>query len=72
MVLTHDFDFGAILASTGSEAPSVIQIRTLNVRPENIAPKVVKILKQFESEISSGALVVFEEERTRVRLLPLS
>jgi len=31
VVITHDLDFGAILAATQADAPSVIQIRTLNV-----------------------------------------
>jgi predicted nuclease of predicted toxin-antitoxin system len=30
-VLTHDLDFGAILAATGGNAPSVIQVRTQDV-----------------------------------------
>ena len=35
-VLTHDLDFGAILAATGGNAPSVIQVRTQDVFPEAI------------------------------------
>lgn len=29
VVFTHDLDFGALLAVTGAEGPSVIQVRTL-------------------------------------------
>ncbi len=72
VVLTHDLDFGAILASTGLEAPSVIQIRTLDVRPERIAVKVARLLEEFEERISTGALVILDEEKSRVRLLPLN
>jgi predicted nuclease of predicted toxin-antitoxin system len=28
VVLTHDLDFGAILAATDADAPSVLQVRT--------------------------------------------
>jgi len=32
-VFTHDLDFGDILAATGAEAPSVIQVRTEDTTP---------------------------------------
>lgn len=31
LVLTHDLDFGAILAATGGDAPSVVQVRSQDV-----------------------------------------
>ena len=34
VVFTHDLDFGALLAVTGAEGPSVIQIRTVDVTPD--------------------------------------
>ena len=37
VVLTHDLDFGTILAATAGEKPSVAQIRADDVRPEAIA-----------------------------------
>lgn len=33
VVLTHDLDFGAILAATHGEKPSVVQIRADDVSP---------------------------------------
>lgn len=33
IVFTHDLDFGALLASTHSKRPSVIQVRTQDVMP---------------------------------------
>ena len=36
IVFTHDLDFGALLATGGSEGPSVIQVRTQNITPEAI------------------------------------
>ena len=71
-VVTFDLDFGAILAATGLESPSVIQIRCLDNYPEAILPSLVSSLKRFETELSSGALVVIDELKTRVRLLPLN
>ena len=36
VVLTHDLDFGAILAVTHGSKPSVVQIRSENLDPESI------------------------------------
>ena len=36
VVLTHDLDFGAILASHQGAKPSVVQIRAQNIGPEVI------------------------------------
>ena len=37
VVLTHDLDFGAMLAATQATSPSVAQIRAQDVRPESLA-----------------------------------
>ncbi|MBX6423143.1 DUF5615 family PIN-like protein [Thermosulfurimonas sp. F29] len=71
VVVTHDLDFGAILAATHAKAPSVVQIRTLNVKPEVLAPKILDLLQKFEDHLRKGALMVLEETRSRVRILPL-
>ena len=38
VVLTHDLDFGAILAATHGKKPSVVQIRSDDVSPDIIGP----------------------------------
>ena len=70
-VLTHDLDFGAILAATGGNAPSVIQVRTQDVFPEAIGPLVTAAVRQFKNEIEQGVLISVDENRFRARLLPL-
>jgi len=70
-VLTHDLDFGAILAATGGNAPSVIQVRTQDVFPEAIGALVIAAVRQFKSEIKKGVLISVDENRSRARLLPL-
>lgn len=71
VVLTHDLDFGAILAATGGDKPSVAQIRAADVRPEVAGPPVSKALMQLSRELAAGALITIEPGRTRARLLPL-
>lgn len=71
VVLTHDLDFGSILAVTHGEKPSVVQIRAEDVSPDVIGLQVVTALRQMESELDAGALLTIDTNRTRLRLLPL-
>lgn len=70
-VLTHDLDFGTALALTHAAGPSVIQVRGTRVLPEHIGNVLLTALRQVEAELSSGALVVVEPTKLRVRVLPL-
>jgi predicted nuclease of predicted toxin-antitoxin system len=70
-IFTHDLDFGTALALTHSAGPSVIQVRMANILPERIGDIVLAALRQFETELAAGALLVIEPARNRVRVLPL-
>ncbi|AEH45210.1 hypothetical protein Thein_1343 [Thermodesulfatator indicus DSM 15286] len=72
IVLTHDLDFGAILAATEADFPSVIQVRTLDVRPHILLPKILYLLNTYEKYLTQGALIVLDERKTRIRILPLN
>ena len=72
VVLTHDLDFGSILAATHGDKPSVIQIRSGTLSTAAIGPFVIKTLIQMEAEIESGALLTIEPPRARIRLPPLN
>jgi len=71
VVLTHDLDFGAILAATQRRKPSVVQLRASDVRPEVIGLQVVAALRQLQVELDNGALITVDPTKTRVRILPL-
>jgi predicted nuclease of predicted toxin-antitoxin system len=71
VVLTHDLDFSAILATTHGERPSVVQIRADDVSLEAIGSQVVSALLQTASELEDGVLLTVDPKRTRLRLLPL-
>lgn len=71
VVLTHDLDFGAILAATHGQKPSVIQLRGEMPIPETIGSLLVQALEQLQSELVAGALLTIDLKRARLRLLPL-
>jgi predicted nuclease of predicted toxin-antitoxin system len=70
-VLTHDLDFGAILAVTHGRKPSVIQVRSENISLEAIGTRIVEAIRQMAVELGHGALVTIDSRRSRVRVLPL-
>jgi len=71
VVFTHDLDFGSMLALTNAEAPSVFQIRTEDVSPNNLANRAIALLGRFEVEFGKGALIIVDEHHDRIRMLPL-
>ena len=71
VVFTHDLDFGRILALTRGTGPSVLQVRAQNVLPDYLEGPVIAALNQHEADLTSGALVVVDESRSRVRVLPI-
>ena len=71
VVLTSDLDFGAILAATQGEKPSVVQIRSEDVSPDVIGEQVSKAFRQMAAELNDGALITVDPNRTRLRVLPL-
>lgn len=71
LVFTHDLDFGTLLALTQAESPSVIQVRAQNILPAHLARTVIEVLRSYQSVLEQGALIVVDENRARVRILPL-
>jgi predicted nuclease of predicted toxin-antitoxin system len=71
ILLAHDLDFGAILAATHGEKPSVVQIRSEDVSPEVIGNPVIVALRQMTAELDEGALITLDPNRPRLRVLPL-
>ena len=71
VVFTHDLDFGTMLALSHESGPSVLQIRAEDILPGDLEASVVAALTQHETDLSFGALVVVDESRSRVRVLPI-
>ena len=71
VVFTHDLDFGTMLALTHASGPSVLQVRGQNVLPDHMAPTILAALKHHETDLAASALVVVDESKSRVRVLPI-
>ena len=71
VILTHDLDFGAILAASGVSGPSVVQIRADDLSTSAIGHSIISVLQQAVDAIEAGGLVTVDPKRARVTLLPI-
>lgn len=71
IVFTHDLDFGTALVLTKAEKPSVIQVRTQNVTISHLSKMIISTLKDHADLLDKGALLVIDEDKQRIRILPL-
>ena len=71
VVLTHDLDFGTLLALTHQVGPSVILVRTRDVTSQRLLDTIIGVVERHREHLQSGALITIDETQTRVRVLPL-
>lgn len=71
VVFTHDLDFTRLLALTRADGPSVIQLRSQSVLPQEAGSLVFATLQQHEQLLRRGALVVIDAATSRARILPI-
>ncbi|MCK4724260.1 MAG: DUF5615 family PIN-like protein [Anaerolineales bacterium] len=71
IILTHDLDFGDLLAASGEILPSVIIFRLKDMRPDNVNHYIQVAIAQYKDELDKGAILSVNERRIRVRKLPI-
>ena len=71
IIFTHDLDFGTALALTKADKPSVIQVRTQNVTIHHLSRMVINTIEAHSDVLEIGALIILDEDKKRVRILPL-
>ena len=71
IIITHDLDFGRLVALSQSQLPSVITLRLDNMQPAQVNHYLTEVLTHFTESLAQGALVSVNERAIRVRLLPV-
>lgn len=71
VILTFDLDFGEIAALARGRKASVVVFRLHNTRTAHVLERLASVLPDCSSILEKGAVVVVEENRHRVRPLPV-
>jgi len=72
VLISADTDFGTLLAERMTQWPSLILLRgELSRVPANQLQTILNNVPNIQSALDSGAIVVLEKRRIRIRNLPL-
>lgn len=71
IVLTFDLDFGDLLALGIKKSPSVVIFRLHDETPASVNPRLLEVLNDRRTDLEKGALIVVEDNRYRMRRLPI-
>ena len=71
VVITHDLDFGKLLAFSGKPGPSVIIFRLKHINNELFFDLLTACWNQIEAPLLNGALIIVEPDAVRIRNSPI-
>jgi predicted nuclease of predicted toxin-antitoxin system len=71
VLITHDLDFGAQLAFSGQNRPSIIIFRIHHINADVFYKILMTNWDNIESPLEAGALILIENTNVRIRLLPI-
>ena len=71
-ILTFDLDFAEIAATAGLSLPSVVIFRLNDTRVHRLIERLAAALANTASAIETGAVVIIDYSRIRIRELPIN
>jgi predicted nuclease of predicted toxin-antitoxin system len=72
IIITHDLDYGHLLAFSGEATPSVIIFRLRNTHPDNLFFQLIDKWSEIENPLLECAIIVIEDNACRIRRLPIT
>jgi len=70
-IITHDLDFGRIVALSGGTVPSIVTLRLTDMTPARVNIALEAVLRDTVESLDSGALITVTDTGIRVRVLPI-
>ena len=71
VILTHDLDYAALLGFSNQNKPSVIIFRIQPLSTQGLLKIFSENISHIEKSLLEGALLVIDNEKIRVRKLPM-
>lgn len=71
VILTHDTDFGTLLSFFGTTKPSVVLFRIDKINAHLFYSLLIDNWSRISQPLENGALIIFEEDKFRIRELPI-
>ena len=71
VIITFDLDFSAIVALQRLAQPSIVLFRLEEFTTDRINSILLELLTVHQKALESGAIIVVEPDRIRVRSLPI-
>lgn len=72
IIVTHDLDYGRIVALSGLAKPSVLTIRMQKLNMQLMRRMISENFNTISQLLGKGALVTIDETSLRYKILPLS
>ncbi len=72
VVLTHDLDFGTLMAFSNADSPSVVTFRIAHINADVFSGLIIDNWKSIEQALEDKSIVVFQEHTIRIRQLPVN
>ncbi len=70
-VLTHDLDYGRLMAFSGESKPSIVIFRFRQADADKLFHQITNSWREISEALQVGAVVLLEEAAARIRRLPL-
>jgi predicted nuclease of predicted toxin-antitoxin system len=71
VLLTHDLDFGELMAASGANLPSVVVFRLRDMRPDGVNAHLREVVTEYHEMLEKGVIVSVGERQIRLRSLPI-
>lgn len=72
IIISADTDFGTLLAQEQYLKPSIILYRCADKRPKTQLSLLLSNISGIKDALAAGSIVVFEDNRIRIRTLPVN